>query len=81
LEKLEKFESAFEKRDTKLLEALKEKPLDLKELSQVGIIYKSSHLNDPLKACFERQMVEKHLQRFEKQGKVVLSDGLWQLTA
>ncbi len=79
LEKLEKFESAFEKRDSKILEALQAGPRDLKELSQVGIIFKSSHLSDPLKACFERQMVEKHLQRFQKQGTVVLADGLWHL--
>ncbi|MCE9626121.1 MAG: MBL fold metallo-hydrolase [Deltaproteobacteria bacterium] len=79
LEKLEKFESAFEKRDTRILESLKEKPQDLKELSQVGIVFKSSHLSDPLKACFERQMVEKHLLRFERQGKAVLENGLWHL--
>lgn len=81
LEKLEKFESAFEKRDTKLLEVLKAGPKDLKQLSEIGIIYKSSQLSDPLKACFERQMVEKHLLRFEKQGKIELHEGLWHLTS
>jgi len=81
LEKLEKFEAAFEKRDTKILEALKERPRDLKEMSQIGIVFKSSHLSDPLKACFERQMVEKHLQRFVKQGTVTFADGLWHLTS
>ncbi|HCU26079.1 MAG TPA: hypothetical protein DF383_13765, partial [Deltaproteobacteria bacterium] len=79
LEKLEKFESAFEKRDTRLLEALEEGPKNLKALSEIGIIFKSSQLSDPLKACFERQMVEKHLQRFEKMGKVVFADNYWQL--
>ncbi|MCC6271833.1 MAG: MBL fold metallo-hydrolase [Deltaproteobacteria bacterium] len=80
LEKLEKFESAFEKRDTRLLEALHERPRDLKELSQIGIIFKSSQLSDPLKACFERQMVEKHLERFERQGKIYQENGIWRLT-
>jgi len=79
LEKLEKFESAFEKRDTRLLEALNERPRDLKELSQIGIIFKSSQLSDPLKACFERQMVEKHLERFERQGKIYQENGIWRL--
>jgi glyoxylase-like metal-dependent hydrolase (beta-lactamase superfamily II) len=79
VEKLEKFESAFEKRDTKLLESLQAGPKSLQELSQVGIIYKASHLSDPLKACFERQMVEKHLERFERQGKVIQEKELWHL--
>ncbi|KAB2842493.1 MBL fold metallo-hydrolase [bacterium] len=80
LEKLEKFESAFEKRDTRILEALNERPRDLKELSQIGIIFKSSQLSDPLKACFERQMVEKHLERFERQGKIYQENGIWRLS-
>jgi ribonuclease/clavin/mitogillin len=81
LEKLEKFESAFEKRDNKILESLQAGPKSLQELSQVGIIYKASHLNDPLKACFERQMIEKHLQRFEKQGKIFQENDIWQLSS
>lgn len=79
VEKLEKFESAFEKRDNKILESLQGAPKSLQELSQVGIIYKASHLSDPLKACFERQMIEKHLERFERQGKVIQEKGLWHL--
>lgn len=79
LEKLEKFESAFEKRDNKILESLQAGPKSLLELSQVGIIYKASHLSDPLKACFERQMVEKHLERFQKQGKLIEEKGVWHL--
>lgn len=81
VEKLEKFESAFEKRDNKILESLQGAPKSLQELSQVGIIYKASHLSDPLKACFERQMVEKHLERFEKQGKLFQENGLWHLSS
>ncbi len=79
LEKLEKFESAFAKRDEKILTALQEKPQSLLELSQVGIIFKQSHLTDPLKACFERQMVEKHLERFKKQGIIVEEEGVWRI--
>lgn len=79
LEKVEKFESAFEKRDTRILETLNEQPRSLKDLAQVGIIFKSSQLSDPLKACFERQMVEKHLERFEKMGKIVQENGIWRI--
>ncbi len=79
LEKLLKFYSAFEKRDTMILEALHKQPMSLAELSRVGIIFKQSHLSDPLKACFERQMLEKHLARFEKQGKLYQENGIWRL--
>ncbi len=80
LEKLERFEFAFAKRDTQILEALKEKPQDLHDLSQIGIIYKQSHLaKDPLKASFERQMIEKHLDRLEKQGRIVQENGIWEV--
>jgi len=77
LEKLMKFESAFEKRDTKLLEALKKNPLDLQEVSKVGIIFKESQLQDPLKACFERQMVEKHLERLQRLGMIERDGEKW----
>jgi Zn-dependent hydrolases, including glyoxylases len=79
MEKLSKFESAFEKRDTRILEALQEKPQSLQELSSIGIIFKSSHLSDPLKACFERQMVEKHLARLKRQEQIYQADGIFHL--
>ena len=70
LEKLSRFEEAFEKRDNRLLETLKEEPKDLETLSKVGIIYKASQLSDPLRSCFERQMLEKHLERLILKGKI-----------
>lgn len=77
MEKLLKFESAFEKRDTRILEALKERPRSTQEVATIGIIFKSSHLSDPLKACFERQMIEKHLGRLERLGQIDFAEGLW----
>ena len=77
LNKLLRFESAFEIRDSKIFDALSKQPQSTQDLSKVGIIYKSSHLQDPLKACFERQMVEKHLERLDKQGKIYQAEGLW----
>lgn len=72
MEKLNRFEEAFFKRDEKILNLLAQGPKTLDELSQVGIIYKHSYLlTDPLKACFERQMVEKHLERLASQQKIL----------
>ncbi len=71
LEKLERFTQAFQKRDDKILECLTAGSKNLEELSKIGIIYKSSHLQDPLKACFERQMLEKHLSRLVSQNKII----------
>ncbi len=75
LEKLDRFETAFQKRDERILETLHQGAKNLEELSQIGIIYKSSHLGDPLKACFERQMIEKHLNRFLAERKIVRDKG------
>ncbi len=80
LNKLMKFHSAFETRDSKILESLKAGPMTTAALSKVGIIFKESHLSDPLKACFERQMVEKHLERLEKHGKILQDEGMWHLS-
>jgi len=78
LKKLNRFYDAFGKRDAQLLESLKDRPKDLPELSQEGIIYRRLHLQkDPLKASFERQMLEKHLKRLQGQALVFLEDGVW----
>ncbi len=79
LEKLDRFTQAFEKRDEKILEVLQAGSKNLDELSQIGIIYKSSHLADPLKACFERQMLQKHLARLVEEKKILLSDDHYSL--
>ncbi len=79
LEKLDRFTQAFQKREDKVLEALQGGSKNLEELSKIGIIYKSSYLNDPLKACFERQMIQKHLDRLAKQQKLIVTDGHYSL--
>ncbi len=80
-EKLARFEAAIPKREEKILEALKEQPQELKHLSEIGIIYKHSHLEkDPLKASFERQMIEKHLERLKRLGTIQEDRGLWHLS-
>ncbi|MCB1214653.1 MAG: MBL fold metallo-hydrolase [Deltaproteobacteria bacterium] len=77
-EKLQRFEDAFRIRDEKLLEALQESPKSLEELAQIGIIYRKVWLKkDPLKQSFEKQMLEKHLQRLEKAGQVHWEEGQW----
>lgn len=78
LVKLNRFTEAFSKRDEKILETLKEKPQNLDKLSTVGIIYRKGHLKkDPLKAAFERQMLEKHLWRLHQMAQVYQAEGLW----
>ncbi len=81
LDKIERFENAFKKRDEKILETLQSGSKNLEELSQIGIIFKTSQLGDPLKACLERQMIEKHLERLSKQGKIQSSENHYSLLA
>ena len=61
LEKLDRFEMAFTKREEKILETLQNGSKNLEELSQVGIIFKLSQLGDPLEPCCEPPMIQKHL--------------------
>lgn len=78
LKKLNRFIDAFEKRDNAILESIKERPRNLKELATQGIIYRRLDLQkDPLKAAFERQMIEKHLKRLQEQARCYEAEGLW----
>jgi len=72
LEKLNRFEESFRKREERILENLQSGPKTLDELSEMGIIYKTSQLMDPLKRCFQQQMLEKHLERLLSQKKIRL---------
>lgn len=81
LKKLARFREAFDRREEKLLSALKTKPHTLDELSKIGIIYKKTHLQkDPLKAAFEKQMLAKHLKRFAGQGLTHQEGDKWVLS-
>jgi len=71
LEKLDRFNACFNKREQRILDLLKEGPMSLAELSSHGIIYKKSSLIDPLKCYFQFHMVKKHVDLFVKQGVVV----------
>jgi glyoxylase-like metal-dependent hydrolase (beta-lactamase superfamily II) len=75
LEKLDRFEESFRKREERILEHLQGGPKNLDQLSETGIIYKTSQLLDPLKRCFQQQMLEKHLDRLREQKKIILADG------
>lgn len=61
LEKMERYSGYFDQRDNKIIELLKNRPMELDELSSHGIVYKSSALLDPLKCYFQFQMVKKHV--------------------
>lgn len=81
LKKLDKFESAFFKRDERILDLLKEGPLDLDVLCSKGIVYKTPSLVDPLKCYFQYHMVKKHLVELQKSGLVHEDQGVWCLAA
>ncbi len=80
-EKLQRFANAFAIRENKILENLKKSPRNIEELSKIGIIYRKVQLaSDPLKVSFERQMLEKHLDKLIRENKVHQEDKLWHLT-
>lgn len=69
-EKMERFGQSFIKRDEKILELLKSGPKELIEIAGEGVIYRKGALTDPLKAYFQWQMLQKHLDRLIKKGMV-----------
>lgn len=75
LEKLERFESYFAKRDDEILAAIRTEPHSAEELSEHGIIYRKVLLQDPLKAYFSLKMIQKHCERLVRLGELVF-DGL-----
>lgn len=77
LEKLDRFEFAFEARDQKILGLLQEKPMELDELCSHGIVYRKGSLNDPLKCYFQMEMVRKHLELLERDGLVKRVEGVF----
>ncbi len=74
IEKLNRFEDAFYKRDERILDALQGTSKTFEVLNEMGIIYKTSQLNDPLKKAFQEQMIRKHLERLITQKKILLVD-------
>lgn len=74
LQKLERFERCFSDREEKILEVLKQEPLNLLHLSSHPIVYRKGSLNDPLKCYFQLRMVEKHLEDLLQRGLIVQDD-------
>jgi len=72
--KIERFYAFFQERDEKILELLKEGPKELAYLASEGIIYRKGALSDPLKAYFQWQMLQKHLDRLIRL-KAITQDG------
>lgn len=68
LEKLDRYARYFSDRDEKILEIVKAGPVDMGTLCSHGIVYRQIALADPLKAYFQFQMVEKHVDALIKQG-------------
>ena len=79
--KIERFERYFTERENHILEALKEGPATPEILNNKGLMYKKRLLQDQLRAYFGMKMIEKHLKRLEKEGKVFKDDqGLYHLS-
>ncbi len=74
LEKITKFQKHFSDRDEKILDLLKDGPKDMNTICTEGIVYRKPSLVDPLKAYFQWQMVEKHLERLIRLGQVVFAE-------
>lgn len=74
LEKLDRYAEAFNYREARILELLKQEPRDIGQLCSHGIVYRQASLIDPLKSYFQFQMVEKHLDDLLAQG-LIAKDG------
>jgi glyoxylase-like metal-dependent hydrolase (beta-lactamase superfamily II) len=68
LEKLDRYERHFSDRDEKILNLVKAGPIDMATLCSHGIVYRQIALSDPLKAYFQFQMVEKHVEALLQKG-------------
>ncbi len=71
------------KRDEKILETLKPAPMSLDDISKLGIIYENVNVTTA-NGSFnfgwgERIMLQKHLTRLERLGKVITEDGFYRL--
>jgi glyoxylase-like metal-dependent hydrolase (beta-lactamase superfamily II) len=71
--KLARYEAFIDRRDQKIIKALKTKPLTLAELTDKKYIYRR-HFGQEVLRYFEEQMVLKHLNNLIKQGIVVKTD-------
>ncbi len=75
LEKLERFQRHFSRREELILAALKDGPKTISELTTEGIIYRPALLKDPLKVYFSDKMIKKHLEQLQEYNQV-FHDGL-----
>lgn len=73
-EKITRFARHFTERDEKILDLLKSGPKEAPEIASEGIVYRKPSLADPLKAYFQWQMVQKHLERLVLKG-LIQKDG------
>ncbi|MFX1255446.1 MAG: MBL fold metallo-hydrolase [Promethearchaeota archaeon] len=70
-EQLDKFHAKFDERDDNILELLHEGGKTIEELVEKAPIYGNFPYAEPLLRYWEGQMIKKHLEELEKQGKVL----------
>jgi glyoxylase-like metal-dependent hydrolase (beta-lactamase superfamily II) len=68
-ERFERFASVFAERDERIL-GLLERPLDLDALVDEAVVYGSFPVRPGILRFWERQMIEKHLERLAASGRV-----------
>jgi hydroxyacylglutathione hydrolase len=75
--KLEEYLNIIDKRDTKIMNFLRNKPQTLEDLTNLGMIYGGAkYLVDPWVYAWEKVTLLKHLERLQK-NKMVLKEGLF----
>ncbi|MDD5448945.1 MAG: MBL fold metallo-hydrolase [Actinomycetota bacterium] len=73
---LERYGRVIEQRDERILDALS-KPLTSRQMVEKALIYGKSWEPIQMFIFFEGVMLEKHLERLEKEGLVFKEDDLW----
>ena len=80
-EKLRNYCSVIFQREEQIIKYLKRGPAKLETLVGEGLIYRKALKLWHLIIHFERVMLKKHLELLERQGEVILCEGLYQLNS
>ncbi|MHA1371216.1 MAG: MBL fold metallo-hydrolase [Promethearchaeota archaeon] len=78
--RLKKYLNIIDKKDSKILDKLRKKPLTLEELRDFGLLYGGSHfLVDPWVFAWETVGIKKHLKRLENKKIIINENGKYYL--
>ncbi|MHA1297999.1 MAG: MBL fold metallo-hydrolase [Candidatus Helarchaeota archaeon] len=78
--KLKEYLKIIDKKDSLILEKLREKPLTLEEIRDFGLLYGGPQfLTDPWVFAWETVGIKKHIERLQKNNKIVEENGKYYL--